>query len=140
MSFTTDVKDELSRIPAQCSHCNRALLSALIRIEGTLHLAGAGAYRLEVATDSIFVARLIIKLVHELCQLKTEFTVRQSVLHKTQNYLIVIPSQPGLAANLCELGIINEEGGMEFGIRDSLISKLLDWDGISDQDRKGGER
>ena len=123
MSFTTDVKDEMSRIPAQCSHCDRALLSALIRIEGSLHLSGSGAYRLEVATDSIFVARLIIKLVHELYHLKTEFTVRQSVLHKNQNYLIGVPPQTGLKEALMDLGILSGTGGMEFGIREDLIRK-----------------
>ncbi len=123
MSFTIDTKDELSRVPAQCSHCNRALLSALIRIEGSLHKEGGGGYRLEVATDNIFVARLIIKLVHELYNLKTEFTVRQSVLHKTQNYLIEIPTQADLAKALVNLGIITEDGGMIFGISPELVAK-----------------
>ena len=123
MSFSSDVKDELSRVPAQCSHCNRALLGALIRIEGTLHVAGSGSYRLEISTDSISVARLIIKLIHETYHLKTEFTVRQSVLHKNQNYLIAIPPQPELNEDLVDLGILTEEGGMEFGIKPSLIAK-----------------
>ncbi len=123
MSFTIETKDEMSRVPAQCSHCNRALLSALIRIEGSIHKGGGGAYSLEVATDSIFVARLIIKLVHELYGLKTEFTVRQSVLHKTQNYLIVLPAQQGLGKALVNLGIIGEDGRMIFGISPDIITK-----------------
>lgn len=123
MSFTADVKDELSRVPAQCSHCDRALLSALIRIEGTLHLTGAGSHRLEVSTDGISVARLIIKLIHEVYHLKTEFTVRQSVLHKSQNYLIGIPPQQGLSEALVDLGILNESGGVEFGIKPGLVAK-----------------
>ncbi|MBR3257372.1 MAG: DNA-binding protein WhiA [Eggerthellaceae bacterium] len=122
MSFTADVKDEMCRIPATCSHCNRSLLSALIRIEGTLHLVN-GSYRLEIATDSILVGRLLIKLIHELYHLKTDFTVRQSVLHKTQNYLIELPPQPGLADALADLGIITASGGLEFGIKPDLIRK-----------------
>ena len=122
MSFTADVKDEMCRIPAVCSHCNRSLLSALIRIEGTLHLA-SGSYRLEIATDSILVGRLLIKLIHELYHLKTDFTVRQSVLHKTQNYLIELPPQLGLTDALADLGIITPSGGLEFGIKPELIRK-----------------
>ena len=123
MSFTTEVKDEMSRVPAQCSHCDRALLSALIRIEGALHLSGSGAQRLEVATDSIIVARLIIRLLHELYHLKTEFTVRQSVLHKNQNYVIGVPPQPLLRDSLIDLGILTSDGGMEFGIASGLVAK-----------------
>ena len=127
MSFTADVKDEMSRVPGMCSHCNRALLSALVRTEGTLHLTGSAGggtgYRLEVATDIISVGRLIIKLLHELYHLKTSFTVRQSVLHKTQNYLIEVPNQPALPEALRDMGIIGDEGGMVFGIKPELIRK-----------------
>ena len=51
MSFTAEVKDELSRVPATCTHCDKATLAALVRIEGTLFVSGPGRYRVEVATD-----------------------------------------------------------------------------------------
>ena len=84
MSFTAEVKDELSRVPATCSHCDKAVLAALVRIEGTLFVSGKNRYRVEIATDAPSVARLVIKLLHELYQLKTNLTVRRSVLHKTR--------------------------------------------------------
>ena len=91
MSFTAEVKDELSRVPATCSHCDKAVLAALVRIEGTLFVSGKNRYRVEIATDAPSVARLVIKLLHELYRLKTNLTVRRSVLHKTPNYLIEVP-------------------------------------------------
>lgn len=57
MSFTTEVKDELSRVLPTCSHCDAVQLAALIRIEGTLLMQGSGKSRLEIATDSPQVAR-----------------------------------------------------------------------------------
>ena len=93
MSFTAEVKDELARVPPTCSHCEKATLAALVRIEGTLFFSGQGKYRIEIATDVPSVARLIIKLLHELYHLETNLTVRRSVLHKTPNYLIEAPSQ-----------------------------------------------
>ena len=66
MSFTAEVKDELARVPPVCSHCDKATLAALVRIEGTLFFSGQGRYRVEVATDAPSVARLVIKLLHEL--------------------------------------------------------------------------
>lgn len=63
-----------------------------MRIEGTLFVSGKNRYRVEIATDAPSVARLVIKLLHELYQLKTNLTVRRSVLHKTPNYLIEVPA------------------------------------------------
>ncbi len=123
MSFTTDVKDELSHVPPVCSHCDRATLAALVRVEGTLFLSGSENYRVEIATDSAFVGRLVIKLLHALYGLKTELTIRRSVLHKTPNYLIEIPAQPHLGSALRDMGIVAADGGLSLGIEPRLVSK-----------------
>ena len=122
MSFNTDVKEELSRIPAVCSHCNRALLAALIRIEGSLFISGQGRYRLEIVTDAPSVARLSWKLLHEAYNLKTELTTRRSVLHKTPNYLIDVPAQPGLPEALSDMGVIRD-GKLQLGVAPDLVAK-----------------
>ena len=83
---------------------------ALVRIEGTLFFSGQGKYRIEIATDVPSVARLIIKLLHELYHLETNLTVRRSVLHKTPNYLIEAPSQPRLAPALVDMGVLSPDG------------------------------
>ena len=122
MSFTAEVKEELTRVPPVCSHCDKAVLAALVRTEGTLMFGGTGRYRVELATDVPSVARLIIKLLHQICQLKTELTVRRSVLHKTPNYLIVLPMQPGLDAALHDAGVLSATG-LEMGIDPHLVEK-----------------
>lgn len=122
MSFTAEVKDELARVVPTCTHCEKATLAALVRIEGTLLLSGQGKYRIEVATDVPSVARLIIKLLHEIYHLKTELTVRRSVLHKTPNYLIGVPPQPHLAEALSDMGVLSEDG-LELGIKSDLVEK-----------------
>ncbi len=123
MSFTTDVKDELAHVAPTCSHCDRATLAALVRVEGTLFLSGPGSYRVEIATDSASVGRLVIKLLHALYGLKTELTIRRSVLHKTPNYLIEIPTQQDLGDALRDMGIVAEDGGLSLGIDPRLVSK-----------------
>lgn len=123
MSFTSDVKDELSHVQPTCSHCERSVLAALVRIEGTLLLGGAGKYRMELATDAPSVARVIIRLLHEIYHLKTNLVVRRSVLHKTPNYLIEVPSQPNLPHALEDLGVLSKDGGLELGIREDLMAK-----------------
>ncbi len=122
MSFNTDVKEELARVEPGCSHCDRALLAALIRIEGTLFFGGQGRYRLEVVTDAPSVARLTWRLLHETYGLHTELTTRRSVLHKTPNYLIDVPAQEGLVEALRDMGVLGE-GGLELGVAPGLVAK-----------------
>lgn len=122
MSFTSDVKEELSHVAPTCSHCDKATLAALVRIEGTLFLSGQGRYRVEVATDVPSVARLVIGQLHGLYHLKTDLTVRRSVLHQTPNYLINVPSQPQLAESLNDMGVLSGEG-LEAGIKPALVEK-----------------
>ena len=122
MSFNSDVKEELTRVQPTCSHCNRALLAALIRIEGTLLFSGQGRYRLEVATDTPSVARLSWKLLHETYELKSELTSCRRILHKTPNFLIEVPAQEGLEAALHDMGVLAGTG-LELGIAPALVAK-----------------
>ena len=116
MSFTAEVKDELTRIVSEHEACRKAELSALVRIEGHL----SGKYRLEVVTELAPVARIAVRLLHDIYHLKTEITTRRSVLHKTYSYLITVPAQLGLKEALADLGIISESG-LEMGIVPRLV-------------------
>lgn len=123
MSFTAEVKEELSRVLPKRACCPKTELAALVRVEGTLHVTGRERYRLEIATETAPVARKTIKLLHELYGLKTELTVRRSLLHKANNYLITVPSQPKLAQALNELGILDDSLRLTYGIAPRLVKK-----------------
>ncbi len=117
------MKDELARVEPTCRHCDKATLSALVRSEGSLFVSGPGRCRVEIATDSASVGRLIIKLLHGIYGLKTELTIRRSVLHKTPNYLIAIPPQPKLEEAFVDLGIMTTEGGLRMGVASEVVTK-----------------
>ena len=76
MSFTAQVKDELSRIEDGCALCPYAALSAITRVCGTLSFRGSGRYSIRVATETGAVARTMIKLTHELFDLATPTCTR----------------------------------------------------------------
>jgi hypothetical protein len=123
MTFTSEIRDELSRVAPECSHCEKATLAALVRIEGTLFVSGGGHYRMELDTDSASVARTAIKMLHQIYDLKTQLVVRRSVLHKTPNYLIEVPAQPKLTPALHDMGVLSAEGGLELSIAPHLVAK-----------------
>ncbi len=122
MSFTAEAKDELSRIDPHSKDADRAELSALIRVCGTLSFRGAGRYSIKISTETGAVARMVIKLTHSLYHLEPSLTVRRSVLHKTRNYLIEIPEQDGLEDALYDLGILAVGQGLSQGIEKRLVA------------------
>lgn len=123
MSFTAQVKDELSRVEGSCPLCAYAELSAIVRICGTLSYRGPGRYAIRVSTETGAVARTMIKLTHELFGLETPLTVRHSNLHKTRNYLIEIPEQDELEADLVRLGILVPGRGLADGVPVRLLQR-----------------
>ena len=123
MSFTAEVRDELSRYEPVCEYCDLATLAALVRVSGTLSIAGQGAYSLTVATETGAVARTMITLTHKVLKLKTDFSARKSVLHKVRNYLIAMPDQPGLDKALVLLGIFDRKGNLVPGIPHHVVAR-----------------
>lgn len=123
MSFTAEVRDELSRYTPACEYCDLATLAALVRVCGTLGVSGQGRYRLQVATETGAVARTMIGLTHKILKLQTEFTVRKSVLHRVRNYLIVLPDQPDLEKALVLLGVLDRSGALVAGIPRHVVAR-----------------
>jgi len=122
MSFTAEVKDELSRIEGPTPACALAELSALMRVCGTLSFHGAGRYSLRIATETGSVARTTMGLIHKYLDLRTMLTVRRSVQRKSRNYLIEIPEQEKLDTYLVALGILVPGYGLASGAPESLLN------------------
>lgn len=123
MSFTAEVKDELSRVEGTCSRCDVAELSALIRVCGALSFRGNGAYAIRVSTETGAVARTVVRLAHSVFDLETSLTVRRSNLHKSRNYLIEIPEQPKLERALITMGILVPGRGIVPGVPPRNVAK-----------------
>ena len=121
MSFTAEVKDELSRVESESHECALAELSALMRVCGTLSYYGTGRYAVRLATETGSVARTAMRLVHRQLDLETSLTVRRSVQRKTRNYLIEIPEQDELLEDLVCLGIIVPGKGLVRGVPTFLL-------------------
>ena len=121
MSFTAQVKDELSRVEPSNRMAELAQLSALVRVCGTMSFHGSGRYSIRIATETGAVARTVIKLTHRVFNLETSLTVRRSVLHKTRNYLIEMPEQDRLADDLTSLGILVPGHGIALGVPEGLL-------------------
>lgn len=107
MSFTTDVKEELSRVEPACDQCQTAMLSALVKSHGTLNLIGNGKYTVRFTTDNAWIARFALEKFKVVYNLNTSLTFRRSVLHNTRNYLIELQYDKNLEKALIDLGILS---------------------------------
>jgi hypothetical protein len=121
VSFTAEVKDELSRVEGPRA-VELAQVAAMTRTCGTLQLSGQHRFKLSFSTETGAVARAYVKGVRGVFGLATQLTPRRSVLHKTHNYLITIAEQPELVDALVEMGVLTEAGGLASTIEERLVA------------------
>ncbi|MCL6472046.1 MAG: DNA-binding protein WhiA [Firmicutes bacterium] len=123
MSFSNEIKSELAKLQPKRKCCQLAEASAIIHMDGSLHLLGNDRFALDVSTENAAVARLLYKFLTTVFSLKVESIVRRSVLHKTNNYLIHVPYQETIGQVLNELGILDDHMVVVPGILARLVRK-----------------
>lgn len=102
--------------------CQIAELSALIKVSGTLSLAGFQRIDLTVVTENPAIARRVFSLLKKVFGINSEIHVKQNKnLKKTNTYLIQIPNATDL---LTQLGILESEEGV-FAIKEGLSSRIV---------------
>ncbi|KAB3537872.1 DNA-binding protein WhiA [Alkaliphilus pronyensis] len=110
MSFSSKAKGELARINEAARCCQLAELAALIRMSGTLQLAGRQKLNLIIVTENPAIARKLFKLIKDVFSIHTEVMVRRNPRLKKNNiYLIIITHQMGSELILKEVGILRKD-------------------------------
>ncbi len=91
MSFSGEVKDELSRQISLGRHCRLAELAAVISCCGKLMKYPNGRVDLRVQTENVAVARKYFTLIKKTFNIDTELSVKRNVyLKKARIYHLVI--------------------------------------------------
>lgn len=75
MSFSSEVKEELSRKYSKARHCQLAELAAIISMCGQVMISGSSSYRMKLQTENLPVARKAFTLMQELFNIKIEVSV-----------------------------------------------------------------
>lgn len=121
MSFTSVSKKELTQIHAE-GCCQRAELSALVRMNGTVQLKPQRVI-LDITTENPSTARRIFSLLKQVYKVQPEVLVRRKVrLKKNHVYLIRIATQA--KDILADLGIFQPNTWKRIdGIDAKLIKK-----------------
>lgn len=106
-SFSTEVKNELSRITADDACCRIAELAALMRMGASMSIGSHMNLGINFSTENPAIARKTLTLLKESFQLKTEVVVsRARRLKKNNSYLIRVVPAPAVSELLTTLGIM----------------------------------
>lgn len=111
MSFSSEVKNELARLPGEHGCCHLAELAALMRMGGTMLIGGNNVVGITFTTENAAVARKVLMLIKRGFELKTEVVVtRNRRLKKANTYMIKVAPSPVVTDVLTSLGMIGAEG------------------------------
>lgn len=118
MSFAAQTKKELTLIETDAC-CEKAELSALIRMNGTVQLSNQRVI-LDISTENAAIARRIYTLLKKTYQLHTELLVRKKMRLKKNNvYIVRVPGQ--VQELLSDLKIVSEGFLFTPGIEREII-------------------
>lgn len=90
MSFSGDVKEELSKQLSNARHCQIAEMSAILSMSGQVLAKGDDQFEIYVYTENLSVARKFFILIRRCFQVVAEVSVRMASVNKNRTYLIAV--------------------------------------------------
>lgn len=124
MSFSTETKNELSRMDIGDRALDIAELSAIIRLSGSLHFMGNMQIGLKITTELNSIARRVFKILKKEFEINTSITVNKNqMLKKNNSYVLTITPEMGASKLLVDLGILDNEN--TFITRNDISNKIV---------------
>jgi DNA-binding protein WhiA len=124
MSFSSDVKDELSRQYSSARHCQIAEIAAIISMNGKVMISVDDRFCIKVHTENVAVARKFFTLIRKVFQAQTEISIRQNAyLKKSRTYIITIPEHEDCMKILQAAKLLNEYQEVEEEM--SMVNNII---------------
>lgn len=107
MSFSAQSKNELIHIRTEGRCCNRAVLSGIVRVSGTMKVVAGKGMTLVIATENPALARLVFILVKQVYRVHAELSMKERFAFSRHHiYDITVESAEPV---LCDLGILTHD-------------------------------
>lgn len=124
MSFSSGVKDELSRQVNKARHCQIAEIAAIISLCGKVLISENDSYCIQIHTENVAVARKYFMLVKNAFQINTEISIRRNAyLKKGRTYIITVMNHEDSLRILHAAKLIDEN--QEIHEDFSLVSNVV---------------
>ncbi|MGN0158958.1 MAG: DNA-binding protein WhiA [Brotaphodocola sp.] len=114
MSFSSNVKDELSRQMSPARHCQVAEAAAIISLCGRVQISERNQYRVKIHTENVAVARKYFTLLKKTFNINTDIAIRQgSGTHKSRTYTVAVRRHEDALRVLQAAKLIDRYGEVE---------------------------
>ena len=111
MSFTADVKKELTTLNAGKKCCQLAQITGFLKFAGSVTLLAGGKVGLRVTTENPAVARLFVTLIKDYFGAKSSLAISQPGTLRGRLYELSITPERNSEAILRETGILSIKEG-----------------------------
>lgn len=113
MSFSNDVKNELSRIETNDAAADKAELLGLLRMSGAIIIRGMNV-GIHFSTENAALARRVLHMLKNNYQVRTEVVITRSRrLKKNNRYQVHVLPAPKVSVALNELQLLSMEGDLK---------------------------
>lgn len=90
MSFSGNVKEELSKQWNHARHCQIAELAALISMCGSIVINSSGHYSVKIHSENLAVARKCFTLVEKTFNIEADIAIRRNISKESASYVMII--------------------------------------------------
>lgn len=119
MSFSNDVKNELSRLETNEVCCDKAELLGVLRMSGAIVIRGMNI-GIHFSTENAALARRVLQILKNNYQVQTEVVITRSRrLKKNNRYQVRVLSAPQVNIAMTELQLLS----MESDLKNPLLTK-----------------
>ena len=124
MSFSSSVKDELSRQISPARHCQIAEMAAIISLCGRVQISENDEYAIRIQTENVAVARKYFTLLKKTFNIGADISIRRNAyLKKSRTYTVLVSDHEEALRILQATKLIDEHG--EVGENLSLVKNIV---------------
>ena len=124
MSFSSRVKEELSRQVSPARHCQIAEIAAILSLCGRIHIDENENYSIRIHTENVAVARKYFTLLKKAFNIRTDISIRRNAfLKKNRTYAVMLWEHEDAIRVLEAAKLVNEHG--EIGENLSVVRNLV---------------
>lgn len=122
MSFSSDVKEELTEYMPKARHCQIAEIAAVIVLCGRIRITETGGYRLLIHTENIYTVRKFYELLREAFGIRGEVSIRKNFSKNSMMYTILVKDEAAKEV-LEAIKLLSKEGSFRDDY--SLVSNII---------------
>lgn len=109
MSFSGNVKEELSSHWSSARHCQIAELSAVLGLCGSIVINSRDEYSVKVHTENRAVARKVFTLIKKTFNIETDISIRKNMQTKSISYSVIVKHHEEALRILQAVKLIDEQ-------------------------------